>query len=67
MADIVFKKISVTGCSTDSYEKAIETAVEKASQSLRGLSWFEVKEFRGGIRDGALEYQATIEVAFKID
>ena len=67
MADIVFKKISVTGCSTDSYEKAIETAVEKASQSLRGLSWFEVKEFRGGIRDGSLEYQATIEVAFKID
>jgi flavin-binding protein dodecin len=46
---------------------AIEAAVEKASQSLRGLSWFEVTEFRGGIRDGALEYQATIEVAFKID
>ena len=67
MPEMVFKKITVTGCSTDSYEKAIETAVEKASQSLRGLAWFEVKEFRGGIRDGALEYQATIEVAFKID
>ena len=67
MPETVFKKITVTGCSTDSYEKAIETAVEKASQSLRGLSWFEVREFRGGIRDGALEYQATIEVAFKID
>ena len=67
MPDIVYKKITVTGCSTDSYSKAIETAVEKASQSLRGLSWFEVKEFRGGIRDGALEYQATIDVAFKID
>ena len=67
MPDIVYKKITVTGCSTDSYERAIETAVEKASQSLRGLAWFEVTEFRGGIRDGALEYQATIEVAFKID
>ena len=67
MPETVFKKITVTGCSTDSYEKAIETAVEKAAESLRGLSWFEVKEFRGGIRDGALEYQATIEVAFKID
>jgi len=67
MPETVFKKITVTGCSTDSYEKAIETAVEKASQSLRGLSWFEVTEFRGGIRDGALEYQATIEVAFRID
>jgi flavin-binding protein dodecin len=67
MAETVFKKITVTGCSTESYEKAIEAAVNKASQSLRGLSWFEVTEFRGGIRDGDLEYQATIEVAFKID
>ena len=67
MPETVFKKITVTGCSTDSYEKAIETAVEKASQSLRGLAWFEVREFRGGIRDDALEYQATIEVAFEID
>jgi len=68
MADRVFKKISVTGCSTESYEKAIEAAVEKASESLRGLAWFEVKEFRGGLgSDGIIEWQATIDVAFKID
>ena len=67
MADTVFKKITVTGCSTESYERAIESAVEKASQSLRGISWFEVTELRGGMRDGALEWQATIDVAFKID
>ncbi len=67
MADTVFKKITVTGCSTESYEKAIESAIEKASQSLHGISWFEVTELRGGIRDGALEWQATINVAFKID
>ena len=68
MADRVFKKISVTGCSSESYERAIEVAVEKASESLRGLAWFEVKEFRGGLgSDGNIEWQATIEVAFKID
>ena len=68
MAEKVFKKITVTGCSADSYQKAIEAAVEKASESLRGLSWYEVTEFRGGILpDGGLEYQATIDVAFKID
>ena len=49
MAEQVFKKISVTGCSSVSYEKAIENAVEKASVSIRGLSWFEVNEFRGGL------------------
>ena len=68
MADTVFKKITVTGCSTDSYERAIEAAVEKASESLRGLAWFEVTEFRGGVGpDGKIEWQATLEVAFKVD
>ena len=68
MSETVYKKISVTGCSPESYEKAIQAAVQKASESLRGLSWFEVKEHRGGIRpDGALEYQATLDVAFKVD
>lgn len=67
MGDQVFKKISVTGCSTESYEAAIQAAVEKASESLRNLAWFEVKELRGGISEGNLEWQASIEVAFKID
>ncbi len=68
MSERVFKKISVTGCSSVSYEKAIENAVEKASESLRGLAWFEVNEFRGGLgSDGEIEWQATIDVAFKID
>ena len=68
MANKVFKKITVTGCSTESYEKAIEVAVEKASESLRGVAWFEVTEFRGGLGgDGAIEWQATVEVAFKVD
>jgi flavin-binding protein dodecin len=68
MTSKVFKKISVTGCSTESYEKAIETAVEKASESLRNLAWFEVKELRGALgSDGRIEWQATIEVAFKVD
>ena len=68
MSEKVYKRISVTGCSTNSFEKAIETAVSKAAGSLRGLAWFEVKELTGAIREsGELEYQATIEVAFKID
>ena len=67
MAERVYKKITVTGCSDESYEKAIEAAVGKASSSLRNIAWFEVKELRGGIADGAIEWQATIDVAFKID
>jgi flavin-binding protein dodecin len=68
MTSKVFKKINVTGCSSESFEKAIETAVEKASESLRNLAWFEVRELRGGLgSDGQIEWQANIEVAFKLD
>jgi len=68
MSEKVFKKISVVGTSSESYEKAVAAAVAKASESLRGLAWFEVKEFRGGLgRDGGIEWQASVEVAFKLD
>jgi hypothetical protein len=68
MSQRVFKKITVTGCSDESYEKACEVALEKASESLRGLAWFEVTEMRGGIGDdGQIEWQATVDVAFKVD
>jgi flavin-binding protein dodecin len=64
----VFKKLSVTGCSSESFEKAIEVAIEKTSESVRNLAWFEVKELRGGLGgDGRIEWQAAIEVAFKVD
>ncbi len=67
MSEKVFKRITVTGCSDTSYEAAIEAAVHKASASLRGIAWFEVKELRGGIHDDAIEWQATIDVAFKVE
>jgi hypothetical protein len=68
MSSKVFKKIRVTGCSAESYENAIETAIEKASESLHNLAWFEVEDLRGGLgNDGQIEWQATIEVAFRLD
>jgi len=68
MSEKVFKKIMVVGTSDSSYEKAIEAAVRKASSSLHGLAWFEVKEFRGGLDgQGKIEWQASVEVAFKLD
>jgi flavin-binding protein dodecin len=67
MKDKVFKKIRVVGCSSVSYEKAIQLAVKKASKTLKGLSWFEVTELRGAILNGKItEWQATLDLSFKI-
>jgi hypothetical protein len=63
-----YKQIELIGISEKGYEDAIQNAVAKASESLRGLSWFEVLEQRGRIAEGKVaEYQVIIKAAFKLD
>ena len=47
-----YKKIELVGTSPVSFAEAVKTAVEEAARSVRGMSWFEVVEERGAIRDG---------------
>ncbi|CAN5291884.1 dodecin family protein [soil metagenome] len=67
MGDNVFKGVEIVGTSKQSFSHAIEVAVSRARQSLRDLSWFVVKEQRGGLQGGKLEYQVTLEVYFKLE
>lgn len=64
----VYKKIELVGISTKSFEDAVSNAVEKASQTLHGLAWFEIAEQHGRIIEGKIaEFQAVVRVAFKLD
>jgi flavin-binding protein dodecin len=67
MTDIVFKGIEIVGTSNQSFSHAIEVAVSRARQTLHNLSWFVVKEQRGGLQQGRLEYQVTLRVYFKLE
>ncbi len=68
LSDKVYKKIRVVGCSSKSFEKAVELAVSKAGGSVHGIAWFEVIEFRGAVRDGKpVEWQVTVDLGFKVD
>lgn len=63
----VYKRIDLIGISTKSFEDAINNAISKASESLTGLSWFEVKELRGSISQSQVkEYQATLVINFEV-
>ena len=65
--DKTYKIIELVGTSEKGYESAIQNAIEQASKSLKALSWFEVVQLRGGIKDGKVcEYQAIIKVGFKL-
>ena len=66
MANDVFKGITVAGTSDESFSKAVEAAITRASQTIRDMRWFELREQRGAIRDGKIEYQVTLEVFFKL-
>ena len=68
MADTVYKKIELVGTSSNSFEEAVSNAVAKASESVHGMSWFEVTEMRGAIADGKVkEFQATVRIGFRVD
>ena len=65
----VYKKIEVVGVAQGGIEAAIEQALIKAHNSLKGLSWFEVQDIRGHVDDAgkASEYQVVLKVAFELE
>ena len=68
MEDHVYRVIEITGSSQNSIEDAIQTAVNRASKTLRNLRWFEVIQTRGQIDGGKIAYyQAVLKLGFTID
>ena len=66
--EAVYKKIELVGTSTRSIEDAIQAAIKKASDSLRHIDWFEVKEVRGWVKEGAIQhYQVALVVGFRLE
>jgi dodecin len=64
----VYKVIDIVGSSETSIEDAIAVAVERASQTLKNLRWFEVIQTRGHIEDGRVQhYQVMLKVGFTLD
>ncbi len=65
--DRTYKIIELVGISNKSSDDAIQNAISKASQTLKDLSWYEVIEHRGHIKEAKIhEYQVTLKVAFKV-
>jgi flavin-binding protein dodecin len=68
MAEQTYKIVEIVGTSEVSISKAIDSAIAKASQSLRHLAWFEVGQIRGNIADGKIKhYQVSLKVGFTLE
>ena len=53
--------------SDESIQQAIRNAVARASESLKGLDWFEMTEVRGLVKEGKVsQFQVKVKVGFRI-
>ena len=67
MTDHTYKVVELVGSSSEGVQQAIEGAIDRASQTLRNLDWFEVKEIRGNIKDGKVAwYQVKLGIGFRV-
>ncbi len=68
MSEHVYKIMELTGSSETGIEDAITNAIEKASQSVRNMRWFEMTETRGHIEEGKIHHwQVTVKVGFTLE
>jgi flavin-binding protein dodecin len=68
MTESVYKVIELVGTSSESWEMAAKTAVERAAKTLRGLRVAEVVELDMHLEEGkVLAYRAKVKVSFKYE
>ncbi len=63
----VYKKIEVVGTSDESVSDAIRIAVERAAETVSNITWYEVDEIRGAVKDDkTLQHQVTLKIGFRV-
>ncbi|WP_338739106.1 dodecin [Haloplanus salilacus] len=65
---MVFKKITLIGRSSESFDDAADDAIDRATETLDRVKWIEVEELGvevAGVEDR--EYQAEVVVAFELE
>jgi len=68
MSNSVYKVIEVVGTSSESWEDAAKSAVEKAGSNLRELRIAEVSDLDMKVEGGkVVAYRAKVSVSFKYE
>ena len=68
MSSHVYKMLELTGSSPISIEEAVQTAVAKASETIRNIQWFSITETRGHVTEGKVaHWQVTIRLGFTLE
>lgn len=63
-----YRVIEIVGSSPDGVDAAIRNGLARASETMRGLNWFEVESIRGHLTDGQVgHFQVTMKVGFRLE
>ena len=58
----------ITASSAKGFQDAAEDGLRRATQTLRGVTGFEVVSLKGKVEDGKIaEYRVTLEVTFVLE
>jgi len=64
----VVKVLELVGSSGDGFQEAVEQAVERACQTVDGISGVEIVNLTADVNNGrVMQYRANIKVAFEVD
>lgn len=64
----VLKVIELVGTSPNSWEEAAKNAIDKAAESLRGITGADVVRQNVVVKNGAVvEYRVDVKVAFLVE
>ena len=59
---------TITSASPNSWQEAVELGLERARQTLRGITGMKVLEEKAMVEDGEIvEYRVTLQVIFLLD
>ena len=68
MSSRTYRVTDIVGTSPDGVDAAIRSGIKRASQTLRGLDWFEVGEIRGHLENGEISHvQVAMKVGFRLE
>lgn len=68
MSNHTYSISEIVGTSDQGADEAVRNGIAKASQTLRNLDWFEVKEIRGHLEEGKIaDWQVTMKIGFRLE
>lgn len=65
---MVVKLIELIGTSSKSWEDSVESAINKAGESLKNIHAVDVLSFKAKVENGKIsEYRTNVKIAFVIE